>query len=170
MVFLKKQDNPAFVKTAQDLKKDIEQLKEEFNEHLDAINENTNEIQANYTYASELDKRIGKLNDKVDEISMMLKHFMAKSNFIDEKKPFVQQLSQAEKKIFLVLYTSENLLSYKDLAVSSDITEPLVSQYITSLIEKGVPLVKQYVGGKPLIGLTANFKELQAKSNLINLG
>jgi len=101
---------------------------------------------------------------------MMLKHFMSKTSFIDDKKPSIQQLSQSEKKIFLILYTSEKMLSYKDLAFSSDIAEPLVSQYITSLIEKGVPLVKQYVDGKPLIGLTANFKEMQAKNNLVNLG
>ena len=170
MVFLPKKDVLDFHKSNKDIKKEIDQLKEEFNEHLDAINENTNEIQANYSYISDLDKRISKLDDKINEISMMLKHFMSQSDFVDDNKPKIGSLSASEKKIFLTLYTSENLLSYKDLAFSTAMTEALISQYITNLIDKGVPIVKQYMNGKPLVGLNSNFKELQAKKNLVNLG
>lgn len=169
MVFLTKKDALSFHKANQDIKKDIDQIKEEFNEHLDAINENTNEIQANCTYVSDLDKKVSKLNDKVDEISMMLKHMMSKGEIIEDKKPSVQPLSPSEKRIFLVMYTNEKLLSYKDLAFSANMTETLISQYITSLIEKGVPIVKHYIDGKPSVSLSSKFKEFQAKNNLVNL-
>lgn len=170
MVFLKKNDILSFHKSNKDIKKEIGQIKEEFNEHLDAINENTNEIQANYTYMTELDKRINKLNDKVDEISMMLRHLMAKNSIFEDKNPVIEPLTPAEKRIFLVVYTSENLLSYKDLALSANMPESIISQYVTSLIEKGVPIIKQYTNGKPRVGLSSDFKELQAKNNLITLG
>ena len=170
MVFLGKKEILDLSKSNKDIKKEIDQLKEEFNEHLDAINENTNEIQANYGYISDLDKRIGKLNDKIDEISMMLKHVMSRSNLFEDNKPQISSLSSSEKEIFLVLYTSEKFLSYKDLAFSASMTEALISQYVTNLIEKGVPIVKQYMNGKPLVGLNSGFKELQAKNNLVNLG
>lgn len=170
MVFFKKKEFLSLNKANQDIKKDVEQIKEEFNEHLDSINENTNEIQANYTYLTDLDKRISKLNDKFDEMSMMLKQIMEKNTFFEDKNTKIKSLNPSEKKIFLILYTSEKLLSYRNLAISSALTETLASQYITSMIEKGVPIVKQYNDGKPHIGLDSQFKELQAKKNLVNLG
>ena len=38
-------------------------IKEEFDEHLGSINENTNEIQANYEYLCNTDSKIDKLNE-----------------------------------------------------------------------------------------------------------
>lgn len=170
MVFLGKEEFLKFLKTSEEIKHEITQLKEESNEHLDAINENTNEIQSNYNYVCDLDKKISKLNEKVDEISAMLKTLMEKQHFVEEKDEVdVQQLSVPEKKIFLTLYTSENLLSYKDIAFSTNLTETLVSQYVTNIIEKGVPVIKQYRQGRPYIGITSQFKEIQAKNNLVNL-
>ena len=170
VVFLNKKDILKLSKEIEDLKSEKSQLKEGYDDILDATNENTNEIQANYTYISDLDKRINKLNDKIDEVSMMLKHLMSKSDFIDEEKPKIRSLSPSEKRIFLVLYTSESLLSYRDLSASTNMAETLISQYITNLIEKGVPIIKQYIEGKPKIGLSMQFKEIQAKKNLVNLG
>jgi DNA-binding MarR family transcriptional regulator len=167
--FLDKKDILKLSKELEDLKKENSQLKEGYDDILDTANENTNEIQSNYAYISDLDKRISKLNDRIDEISMMMKHIIAKSDFSEDKQQKISPLSPAEKKLFLVLYTSDKMNSYKDLAFSTDITESLVVQYITSLIEKGVPIIKQYTDGKPLIGLSSKFKEMQAKNNLISL-
>jgi predicted transcriptional regulator len=170
MVFSSKKDILKLSKEIECLKRENSQLKEGYDDILDSTNENTNEIQSNYAFVSDLDKRINKLNDKIDEISMMLKHIIAKSDFIDEKQPKITALSAAEKRIFLLLYTSEQMMSYKDIAFSANMAESLVIQYITSLIEKGIPIIKEYNSGKPAVGLSSKFKELQAKNNLINLG
>lgn len=169
MVFSNKKDILKLLKQIEDIKKENIQLQYGYDDILDATNENTNEIQSNFTYISDIDRKISKLNDKVDELSIMLKHILAKRDFTDDKKPNITPLSQSEKKIFLVLYTSEKLLSYRDLAFSASTNESLISQYITNLIEKGVPIVKHYTDGKPLVGLSSKFKEIQAKNNLVNL-
>jgi uncharacterized coiled-coil DUF342 family protein len=170
MVFLNKKDILKLSKEIGDLKKENSQLKEGYDDILDATNENTNEIQTNYAYFSDLDKRINKLNDKIDEISMMLKHIITKSDLVEDKQQKINPLSPTEKRLFLVLYTSEKMMSYKDLAFSTEVTESLVIQYITSMIEKGVPIIKQYTDGKPSIGLSSKFKDMQAKNNLVSLG
>ena len=170
MVFSSKKDILKLFREIELLKKENSQLKEGYDDILDTTNENTNEIQSNYAFVSEVDKRINKLNDKIEEISMMMKHIITKSDFIDDKQLKIAALSSAEKRIFLLLYTSEQIMAYKDIALSTNMSESLVIQYITSLIEKGVPLVKHYERGKPMVGLSSKFKELQAKNNLVNLG
>ena len=48
------------------------QIYDEFEDHLHAINENTSEVQENYTYLCEMDNKIAKLNERIDEIHHML--------------------------------------------------------------------------------------------------
>lgn len=86
MVFLKKRDFLSFLKASEDIKKEISQLKEESNEHLDTINENTNEIQANYSYLLDLENKINKLDDKLNEIAIILRHLVKKQTSTDDKK------------------------------------------------------------------------------------
>ena len=41
-------------------------IKQEFLEHLDSINQNTNEIQANYEYLKEFETKLEKLRERID--------------------------------------------------------------------------------------------------------
>ena len=61
------------------LKATFTKIKEEFEDHLDSINENTNEIHSNYEYLCELDSKIEKLNEKLEEIMMFMQHLSKKS-------------------------------------------------------------------------------------------
>jgi len=151
------------------IKRALLSVKKELNHHLESINENTNEIQANYEYIAELDSRIEKLNGKVDEVQLFLKQ--TRNFHIDEQVPQyqVQPLSVHEKRVFVLLYTAPSMLCYNDIAHALNMSESLARSYVTNLIEKGIPVVKQYQRGKPLISLDAKFKRAQAEFNIVKI-
>ena len=139
----------------------MQQIREEIDGHLDAINENTAEIQANYSYVQKLDTRLEQVMARLDKIEAMLQE--------QPERNTVKPLSYPEKQVFLVLYTEEKPLSYGEIAHRTGYSEALVMHHIAELIEKGVPIIKSYFNTKPLIKIHRDFKELQAKENVINL-
>tara|TARA_Y100000294_G_scaffold140487_1_gene134239 strand:+ start:48 stop:578 length:531 start_codon:yes stop_codon:yes gene_type:complete len=146
----------------------ISRLKGELNEHLDSINENTNEIQANYEYIQEMDRKVEKLKLRLDNVELFLNEQV---DFTQTKKETIkiQQLSVNEKLAFMALYTSNSPVSYFEISEKIGISESLVRSYIINLIEKGVPIVKKYINGKPFIELEPKFKELQTKQNIVKI-
>ncbi|MBW2980738.1 hypothetical protein KY360_04960 [Candidatus Woesearchaeota archaeon] len=173
-VFLKT-DSASFAEATSDIQLNLtaafNQVKEEFDEHLAAINGNTNEIQSNYSYLCELDSKIEKLKERMDQIQIFLQKsqgFMAEEN----KKFEVSRLTKNEKEVFLVLYTldeSKGNVSYKDLARNIGLTEELVCSYINNMVAKGVPITKRYINNKPYLKLNQDFKRLQTKENILKI-
>ncbi len=149
------------------LRRTFKKIKEELDDHLDSINQNTNEVQANYEYIQKLERKIDKLNEKLEELIMMV--------CTDDELEYVRdalrevQLSEKEKQVFLALYTSEDFLSYEEIATKTNMSTFLASRYCTNLLEKGVPIVKRFVEREPQIQLEPWFKELQAKENIMNI-
>ena len=47
-------------------------IRHEFEEHLQAINENTNEISANYEYICEIESKMDRLSERIDNIQLFL--------------------------------------------------------------------------------------------------
>lgn len=139
----------------------LSQIKEEIDDHLAAINDNTQEIQTNFSFLLELDSKIDKLSQRIDKIDLMLSEKPQKI----ELKP----LNYPEKQVFCVLYTEEAPLTYEDISNKTGLTTALVREHISALIEKGIPLIKSYYQGRPFLKLDPNFKEVQAKENLVNL-
>jgi len=45
----------------------------------------------------------------------------------------------------------------------------LARQYITNLLEKGIPVQKKYISAKPYIFIDPKFKNLQAKKNILKI-
>lgn len=146
-------------------------IKQELEEHLQAINENTNEIAANYEYICELESKFDRLSERVDTIQMFLEagsniSFAKRNNFE------VKKLNRMEQQVFLVIYTLEEEkggLTYRDIAEKLNISEQLSGNYVTSIIEKGVPVLKRYINSKPYLRLDPEFKTLQAKENILQL-
>lgn len=145
-----------------ELKKNLSSIRDEFEDHLEAINENTNEIQSNYEFLCELDSRIEKLNEKIDKIQFLLE---GKREINYEIMP----LTRREQEIFLVLYTSNDFLSYSDIAKKTTLTFSLVQAYISNIIAKGIPILKKYINNKVLLYLEPAFKSTQAKENLVQV-
>ena len=153
------------------LRSEFTEIKQEFEEHLQAINENTNEISANYEYICELERKLDKLSERVDQIQMYLESYSG--NYIARKNNFdVKKLNRREQEVFLVIYTLEEekgSLTYGDIAKKLGISEQLAGNYVTSIIEKGVPIIKRYINSKPFLRLDPEFKTLQAKENILQL-
>ena len=54
------------------LKSEFTRIRHEFEEHLQSINENTNEIAANYEYTCGLEAKLDRLSERVDQLQMFL--------------------------------------------------------------------------------------------------
>ena len=152
-----------------ELKETLKGIKAEFEEHLQAINENTNEIQSNYEYLCNIDGKLDKISERIDKIQLYLQ---SNSSFVfDSEKVFdVKPLTRTEKEIFIVIYALEDkngVVSYIDIARKTGLQYILISNYITSMIEKGVPILKKYINNRPYLKLDQEFKTLQAKENVL---
>ncbi|HLC52570.1 MAG TPA: hypothetical protein VJI98_04970, partial [Candidatus Nanoarchaeia archaeon] len=123
-----------------------------------AINENTSEIQVMLDYLQEMEAKIEKLSQRIDKLQL-----------VDREKPLIFPLTREEKKVFLVFYTEEASLTFRDIALKSNIHLSLVSDLISSLVQKGIPLQRSHFNGSLFLKLEPGFKELQAKENVVNL-
>lgn len=146
------------------------QIKEKFEDHLMSINENTNEIQANCEYLCELDTKIEKLNERLDQMQIFLqKHGLE----VQEKPDFkIASLTKREQEVFLVLYTldgTKDKITYADVARRTGLTEELAMGYIDNIKRKGVPIVRKHKHSKAYLKLNPYFRTLQAKQNILNL-
>ena len=147
----------------------LQGIREEFDDHLESINDNTNEIQANYEYLCRLDAKIDKLSENIERIQNWFSRFTGMPSEEDQLKEI--KLTEKEKEVFLVLYTASNekLVTYADVAKALRESEFLVRSYITNLIEKGVPINKQYIQNTTYLFLDKSFREQQAKTNMLGI-
>jgi uncharacterized coiled-coil DUF342 family protein len=154
------------------LKATFNKIKEEFEDHLDSINENTNEIHSNYEYLCELDSKIDKLNEKLEEVMMFIQHLSKKNIKLKKHKFTIKSLTRKEQEIFLALYTlgqNKEPVTYTGIARFLCITPYLTQNYITNLIEKGIPIQKRYADNEVNLTINTQFRELQAKKNIVKI-
>lgn len=146
------------------------EIKEKFDDHLTSINENTNEIQANYEYLCELDAKMEKLSERLDQMQLFLQKHGLK---VEEKPEFrVSALTKREQEVFLVLYTldgTKEQITYADVAKRTGLTEELALGYIDNMIRKGVPITRKHQHHRTYLKLNPYFRTLQAKQNILNL-
>ncbi len=137
-------------------------IKNEFSDHLEAINENTNELQAHYEYLTELDNKIDKLNEKLEEVQMMLKQMSTQSKFV---------LSKQEQKVFVTLYTlgEQGALSCTDISSRLNTTELSVKNALTSIMKKGIPIIEEKIDDRIFYKLTKEFRISQAKEHIVKI-
>lgn len=148
----------------------FEQIKEQFEDHLESINENTNEIQSNFEYLCELDRKIDKLSERIDELTNLIKQ--RKGEKVEEKTFKLQPLTKKEKEVFYALYIlteQRRYATYREIAKRVSYSEDLVAAYITNLIEKGIPVVKKYSNKLAYLSLNPQFREIQAKENIVGV-
>lgn len=143
-------------------------IREEFDDHLESINNNTSEIEANYEYLCRLDMKMDKLNERLE----MLENSISRLTGVTVGQPEQNKtydLSEEEKDVFLVLYTMDKPVAYVDIAKRLRISEFLVRGYITNLVEKSIPIRKRYLNNNVYLELDARFREQQAKKNILNI-
>ena len=143
----------------------LESIREERDDHRTAINENTNELQANHEYIRSVEEKLDKIHARLEELFLLL----GKSS---ESKLDIQPLTKKEQEVFQALYVvGEGVpyVSYKQLARKLGTSEALISGFVTNLIEKGVPVVKKYDSGQAFVQLEPKFRQKQAKEVVIGL-
>ena len=151
------------------LKNSFAKIREELEEHLQSINENTAEIGQNHQYSCELETKMDLLSERLDHMELFLKQMgygSAQASF------HVQPLTNDEKRVFVALYAIEEdkgHATYADISSALLMDLQLVAGYATALMEKGVPLVKRYVNNVAYLKLDSDFKQLQTKENILGI-
>ena len=147
---------------------DLESISKELDEHLEALNENTSEIMTSYECMNEINDKVEKLAERIESIEIFLQQH---SNFTAVEKSFdVKPLTKTEKDVFLVIYALEDekgLVSCEQIRKKMGLSVYMVNEYLSRLVEKGIPLMKKYVNGVPYINLNPEFKRIQAKENIL---
>src|SRR3989339_324273 len=143
------------------LNQEVEKVKHALEEHLSTINENTSEIQSLFDYLQDVETKVEKLSQRLDQMQLNQGQPLP--------KPAIAPLNQIEKKVFLNLYTEETPLSVNEIALRSSLSPSIVMESIGTLTQKGVPLSRNFCQDQMFFKLDPAFKERQAKENLINL-
>jgi len=143
---------------------ELKKVRQALEEHLASINDNTQEIQSLFDYLQEIEVKVEKLSQRLDQIQLN-----TSTQAAAPIKPIVTPLNQMEKKIFLTLYTAEMALSYREISERSQISPTTVHECISSLVSKGIPLIRTFCNDQMFFRVEPVFKEVQAKENLINL-
>jgi len=136
-------------------------VREEMDEHLDAINQNTNELESCHEELAELAAKIERLSERLDELQLALEGAPRVSREIS--------LSHREQEVFMVLYVREDPLTSLTIARRLGLTVEMVDRSLQGLIEKGVPVLRSFVDGKVYHSLDLKFKELQARRNVVGV-
>ena len=142
------------------MKKDLEKIKQALDDHLSGINENTAEIQALFDYIHDLEVKLEKMAQRLDNMQLSQDK---------EIKPGIITLNQKERKVFLVFYTEEIPLSYHEVGEKAGLSVALIPECISSLTNKGIPFIRSFSNDQIFLKLEPQFKELQAKENVVNL-
>jgi len=133
----------------------LKNLNIELDDYRESINQHEEELRELYTV-------IEKLKEELDEHKLML----GNQTFFDTNL----NLTFDEKRILLMLYASDCLLSKYDLSKKLRIDSCLIDGYFDDLSLKGVPIIKQKsLNNELFYSLDPKFKELQAKQNILQV-
>lgn len=144
----------------------LECMREELDDHRLAINENTDELSATNEFTNELSRRLDKLTERVDELTLLIKGQK------EEKQFSIQPLTAKEKEVFHALYVlteSQPYASYEQIARKVLTSKGIVMDTLTSMALKGVPILKKLDGTTVFLKLDQDFRQVQAKQNIIGL-
>jgi len=160
----KREEATAILEMAKAMGISLQLMRKELDEQLEDINANTNEILINYEFLCKLEEKIEKLNERIDELELSIKKEPAKL------KVSIPPLTFREQQVFLVLYEGgENFLSYLEIGRRLGLSEAIVADCITSLIAKGIPIVKRYINKKSYLSIEKEFRQLQTKENIVGI-
>lgn len=137
-------------------------IREEFEDHLDAINENTDELQSHYESLCELNRKIEKLNERVDQISSMVREIAQERSSIT--------LSLDEQRIFLAMYMhEEGFISFDEIVARTHFNQDYARDLITAMLDKGVKLTREITDGRLYFRLNPYFKARQIRENIVKI-
>ncbi len=140
------------------LKRAFAKIRAEMDEHLESINQNTNEVQRCYEYLAELDARLRALSERFDELQ----------SSVDEPVPGTP-LTAREQEVFMLLYTRDDPVPASMIARRLGFGISMAERFVKSLIVKGIPVREVLCEHDVRYTLDARFKELQARENVVGI-
>ncbi len=160
MIF--KKENSDVKNLREELKIVFSKIKEELEDHLESINQNTLEIHSNYEYISLLNNKIDKLAERIAMIELRLKDLgvQEKKEKIQEKKVENVFLTREEEELLALLLDSKrkkSLLSYDIIAEKLNVSKNYATELINNLLEKKIPIEKKYFDEKIFIEIHNSF-------------
>lgn len=148
-----------------DVRMAFRKVQAEAEEHLDSINESTSEIQSIQETCSEFDCKIDKLSERIDEIYLILE----KAGLIQKTRyDFIKQLvlTKNEDEIFSLLIGSEDDLSFLDISHKTGLDQDSIKIILSSLVQKGVPIVQKFLNNSVYLNVQKEFKEAKEKDEI----
>lgn len=145
----------------------FKKIREERDEHLESINQLTNELQTVFDYISELELKYEKLKEITDDLQMF-----KNSVLLTDKSHFSNIiLSLEEQKLFLMLYVfgEKEPLSFELIIKRLNCDEDYVRNILSSLLMKKIPIVREKIGNTLYFNIDSRFRELQTKEKLIQI-
>lgn len=151
-----------FLDVEKKLRISFSKIKDEFEDHLDAINQNTEEVSKFYDCIGEIDEKLDKINARIDTIHMMFRRVINHNTISVD-------LNLDEQRAFVLLNACPKYLSIEDLAYRVGLEEDQAYEVITAMTDKGIPMDRKRAEGKPCIKLDDEFKRLQARDKMIRI-
>jgi len=137
------------VKIETKIKNSFAAVKEEMEDHLVAINENTDELKSHSAFLEEITGKMEKLNERIDDLQMLM---------IQVTKP---SLSENEQRVLEILSQFSSPLSCADIAMRLNLTELTVKAHLFSMICKGIPIKEKIIESQPYFLIEKKFREKQ---------
>tara|TARA_Y100000031_G_C8197269_1_gene374340 strand:+ start:208 stop:702 length:495 start_codon:yes stop_codon:yes gene_type:complete len=144
------------------LQRAFQAIKKEFEEHLDGINKNTEEIQTLFGYLQEVEGKVDKLMERLDTIEFS-------TEIENGNTTTAIELNIREQEVFTVIYCSEEAIQTEEIAKRLGFTPSMINSYIYRIISKGVPLIRDFKEEKSYIKLDPSFKDLQMRKNILKI-
>ncbi len=144
----------------------LSSVQEELDEHRSVINDNTAEIHDSFEAVNQLSLKVDKLQERLDELTLLVK---GKSSL---QKFSVAPLTSREKEIFRSIYELNErfaFVTYDQIARKLGLAKESVTTAVASMIRKGIPMLKRFVGRTCLLRIDPVFKEKQTKGNIVGL-
>ena len=150
--------------TLDELRTSVQGVQHEFDDHLNAINENTLEIKENYERILGMDDKIEKIASKLETTYMMVSELMKLRNRFQGVT-----LSDNEQKVFLALYIEDKSISLATLSKRINMKRGDVRLALNAMKKKEIPFFMRKESDDNYIVLEPRFKELQTREQLIKI-
>lgn len=131
----------------------IDTIKDELDEHLEAINGNTAEVSAVQEYVSEIDYKVAKLTERIDALQSLL--------LSQTPSP---KLTVRETEVMRVLVSAQEPISSVIIGKNIGLTQDLVAQTLYCLKQKNVPILAQVIDDITYYVIEEHYRDLQKKS------
>lgn len=138
---------------------EIEQIKEELDEHLEVLNQNTAEVLSLMEYLGEIEQKLDKLTERVDLVQSSL-DFEVKTKEI--------RLSAKESGVLKVLFSASEPVTSMEIGRHAGLTSDIVAQTLYCLREKGVPVLAHDLDERTFYVLDNEFRKKNNQKHLID--